>query len=167
MACHTIHVDDIVEATWEATQWYRKKGRSGTVIFNLADKGKTTHGDIVRAVGKVFDVPVQFYGSIKLKMYHVALKMEMVRDEVNEKHMKPWTKLLEDSGIHNSQLSPYMDETYLQFEEVNVDGGKLTRETGYQYKWSGVTVEGLKAQVASYQRAGIWPKETKMEGGKA
>lgn len=42
MACHTIHMDDVVGATWQATQWYGDKEKSGTVIFNLVDQGKTS-----------------------------------------------------------------------------------------------------------------------------
>lgn len=80
-------------------------------------------------------------------------------DEANEKHLGPWSKLLEASGVQYSPLTPYLDPEYFDGHNVSVDGEAIVRETGFQYRYPVMTEQVLQTLMEEWSTMGIWPKE--------
>ncbi|RKP13115.1 hypothetical protein BJ684DRAFT_10515 [Piptocephalis cylindrospora] len=156
---NTVHTMDLAAASLHLSQWYLDKGATGCKVYNLSDPGRTTIEKLNDLVGNIFGICVKSQSWIMTKaMEFTRSGLENAMDEANEKHLGPWSKLLEESGVQHSPLTPYLDPEYFDVYEVAVDGQAIVRETGFQYQYPAVTEKVLKSLVEEWSSMGIWPK---------
>ena len=123
----TVWVGDVCRAVSFAVE---SPETFGGKIYNLADSGDSTQGSINGLLGETFGIDVGFVGRI---ISNVArIHMDGVVEVANEKHMRPWSELCAKHDI-STVLSPYISRELLQAKNVNVDGGKIVEEAGFQY----------------------------------
>lgn len=177
---NTVHVTDVARALWTAATWRRtnstissptssprrvtitsSKGEeppSGNVpIFNIVDHGATSQGTLANVIGKTFNIKTGFQGSIISQF--AKLNLESVVDDLNEDVLQPWADMLAEKGITRpGPLSPFLEKELLKDTDLSLDGSLFERVTGFRYERAeGLTVEGVKEMVASYERMGWWP----------
>jgi len=51
--------------------------------------------------------------------------MESVTEDINDKHLQPWSELCKNSGVINTPLTPYLDKELLKDNALSVDGSKV------------------------------------------
>ncbi|KAI9487954.1 hypothetical protein BDB00DRAFT_83521 [Zychaea mexicana] len=157
---NTVHVDDVVRATWHAAKWYvdtGKKPEDDTPFFNLADKQDTDQETINKHLRDIFGIETGYHGTVVSSF--AKLNLDSVTEDVNEKHLAPWAELLKKADIHTSPLSPYLDEELLYNNALSVDGSKIERETGFSYSVPKLTKERLVEIIDDYKARNFWPAE--------
>jgi len=123
---NTVHVRDVCEALWIISQ----KADNGTV-WNLADKNETSQQTINKILEPIFGIKTGFFNSI---MSNAAkLKLKMVTEEINDKHLKPWSDLCKDANILMTPLTPYIDQELLYSNALSIDGSAV-ESLGFSYK---------------------------------
>ncbi|KAJ3038679.1 hypothetical protein HDV00_000428 [Rhizophlyctis rosea] len=160
---NTVHVADVARALWHvAATKAEKGGRSGPVnppeIYNLADKGATDQGIINGFIGSIFGIETGFQGTMISQF--AKLNLESVTEDVNDKHLQPWSELCKAAGVVNTPLTPYLDKELLKDNSLSVDGSKIEKDLGFTYTVPEVTESSLKAVVDDFVVTGIWPKGT-------
>jgi hypothetical protein len=53
------------------------------------------------------------------------LNLDSVTEDVNEKHLEPWSELCKNGGVVNTPLTPYLDRELLKDNALSVDGTKV------------------------------------------
>ncbi|KAJ9614002.1 hypothetical protein H2200_002138 [Cladophialophora chaetospira] len=177
---NTVHVEDVARALWAAAEWRSRnstlpspstptlsrrptlsKGEdapSGNVpIFNIVDHGETSQGKLADAISKVFDIKTGFQGTIISQF--AKMNLEHVVDDLNEDILQPWADLLEKNGVKNpGPLTPFLEKELLKDTDLSLDGSSFERVVGFKYaRPEGLTVDGVKEMIASYQRMEWWP----------
>ncbi|KAI9276747.1 hypothetical protein BDA99DRAFT_494018 [Phascolomyces articulosus] len=155
---NTVHVNDIVRASWHLAKWYEDTGRKPedeTPIFNLSDKEDTDQETINKLLREIFGIETGYHGSVVSSF--AKLNLDSVTEDVNEKHLAPWAELLKKSDIRTSPLSPYLDEELLYNNALSVDGSKIERETGFTYTVPHLTKEKLVEIIDEYKSQNLWP----------
>ncbi|KAI7875675.1 NAD(P)-binding protein [Lichtheimia hyalospora FSU 10163] len=158
---NTVHVDDVVRASWHVAIWYAENHKPGDKIpvFNLADKQDTDQETINEQLQAIFGIKTGYYGSAISTF--AKLNLSSVTEEVNEKHLAPWAKLLKESHISTSPLSPYLDEELLYNHALSVNGTKIERDTGFTYAVPNLTKEKLIEIIDYYKALNVWPADNK------
>jgi len=148
---NTVHVMDVVAALWFLTQ-------QGTVkeIYNLADPGDTTLGTVAEFITKMFGIKTSFMGYLQSKAISV-IGMKTAAETANEKHLSPWSELCKTHNIHNSPLTPYLDQELLYNNNYSIDGTKITK-LGFEYKFPQVTEEELRKIIIYFEELKYFPK---------
>jgi len=148
---NTVHVSDVVVALWHLAT-------NGTLgeVYNLADTNETTQGSLNKLFEKMFGIKTGFLGNIQSKVA-TGLAAKTVADNVNEKHLKPWSDLCKQKGITNTPLTPYLDEELLYNNALSVDGKKITT-TGFTYQVPTMSTELLFEQLNYFIELGFFPK---------
>jgi len=134
---NTVHVKDVVSALWFLTQ----QGKVGE-IYNLADSGDTTLANVAELITKMFGIKTSFMGFLQSKAISV-IGMKTAAETANEKHLSPWSELCKTHNIHNSPLTPYLDQELLYNDNYSVDGTKITK-LGFSYEFPQPTEEELR-----------------------
>jgi len=147
---NTVHVNDVAKALWHIAT----KCPAGE-IYNLADKSDTTQGSINDLLEKIFGIKTGFLGDMVSQV--AKLKMKEVTEEVNDKHLKPWSELCKKDGILNTPLTPYLDIELLYNNHLSVDGSKIEK-TGFKYDYPQVTEELLRESVNYYAKQKLFPQ---------
>ena len=62
---------------------------------------------------------------IYFQSYVKQLNMESVTEDINDKHLQPWSELCKNSGVINTPLTPYLDKELLKDNALSVDGSKV------------------------------------------
>ncbi|KAJ3083563.1 hypothetical protein HK102_001015 [Quaeritorhiza haematococci] len=162
---NTVHVHDVVRALWHvAASKDEKGGRSDSVvaghveIFNLADKSNTDQGAVNEHIQKIFGIQTGFQGTVISQF--AKLNLESVTEDVNDKHLQPWSELCKAAGVINTPLTPYLDKELLKDNALSVDGSKVETKLGFHYEIPTMTEENLRAVVDDFVAIGIWPKGT-------
>merc|ERR1711977_218537 len=79
----------------------------------------------------IFGIKTGFFNSI---MSNAAkLKLKMVTEEINDKHLKPWSDLCKDANILMTPLTPYIDQELLYSNALSIDGSAV-ESLGFSYK---------------------------------
>ena len=133
---NTVHVHDVARAIWHLIQ----SGHVGQV-YNLCDKGDTDQETINAIIRKLFKVETGFQGTIISNF--AKLNLQSVTEDVNEKHLQPWSEMCKKAGIENTPLTPYLDQELLYNNSLRLDGSKI-ETTGFVYEHPKVTEELLK-----------------------
>ena len=180
---NTVHVEDVARALWAASEWRANnstipasstptlsrrptlggKGEeapSGNVpIFNIVDHGETNQGQLAGIISKVFDIKTGFQGTIISQF--AKMNLEHVVDDLNEDILQPWADLLERKGItKTSPLTPFLEKELLKDTDLSLDGSLFERVVGFKYERAGgLTVEGIKEIIVSYERMEWWPSD--------
>lgn len=147
---NTVHVRDVCKALWHiATRC--PVGET----YNLADKGDTNQGQINDILERIFGIKTGFLGGMVSNL--AKLNMKSVTEEINDKHLKPWSDLCKQEGIHNTPLTPYLDQELLYNTSLSIDGGKI-ESTGFTYDIPKVNESLLREQIAYFVNQGLFPK---------
>ena len=177
---NTVHVEDVARAFWAAADWRTKndtipplsptssrratltsKGDdppSGNVpIFNIVDRGDTSQGKLADVISEVFGIKTGFQGSLISQF--ARFNLERVVDEVNEDCLQDWAEMLERKGVTQpGPLSPFLEKELLKDADLCLDGSLFEKVLGFNYEHaSGLTVDGIKQMIASYEKMGWWP----------
>jgi len=83
--------------------------------------------------------------------------MSSVTEQINDKHLKPWSDLCKKEGINNTPLTPYLDQELLYNNSLSVDGSKI-ESTGFTYDHPVLTEQLLREQVAYFTEQNLFPK---------
>ncbi|KAJ3283567.1 hypothetical protein HK104_010328 [Borealophlyctis nickersoniae] len=160
---NTVHVEDVARALWHiAATKEEKGGRSGPVkspeIYNLADHGATDQGTINQYISKIFGIETGFQGTVISQF--AKLNLESITEDVNDKHLQPWSELCKSAGLAHTPLTPYLDKELLKDNALSVDGSKIEKELGFTYNHPEVTEASLRAVVDDFVANGNWPTGT-------
>ncbi|KAK3752249.1 hypothetical protein RRG08_064270 [Elysia crispata] len=145
----TVHVQDLVRALWHLCL----HGNRGQV-FNLADKGSTTQDIVSSLVSELFNINYDFLGSVFSNLARV--RMSDVVDDINEKHMRPWSDACKRDGIVNTPLTPFIDQELLYNKHLNIDGTRIESK-GFTYNYPTLELSSMKEILEDYLRLGLLP----------
>ncbi|KAI8923727.1 hypothetical protein BC831DRAFT_469701 [Entophlyctis helioformis] len=160
---NTVHVRDVARALWHIAATKEDGGaRTGPVVsgtvYNLADKTDTDQGEINKHIEAIFDIKTGFQGTMISQF--AKLNLESVTEDVNDKHLQPWSELCKAGGVANTPLTPYLDRELLKDNALSIDGSKVETELGFVYKHPQVTEALLREVIDEFVASGIWPKGT-------
>ncbi|GFN83291.1 Dtdp-glucose 4,6-dehydratase [Plakobranchus ocellatus] len=145
----TVHVEDVVRALWHLCL-HGSRGQ----VYNLADKGSTTQGLVSSLVSELFNINYDFLGSVMSNLARV--RMSDVVDDINEKHMQPWSDACQRDGIVNTPLTPFIDQELLYNKHLNIDGTKI-ETTGFSYTHRHLELNSLRQILDDYIQLGLLP----------
>jgi len=146
---NTVHVRDVTKAVWHLAL----KGQLGAV-YNLADKTDLDQGDFNKILEGIFKIETGFIGSMVSNLAKVNFKS--VVEEVNDKHLKPWSELCKGASIVNSPLTPYLDQELLYNNSLSVDGSAI-ESTGFVYDNPKVTEALIREQIEYFTSQKLFP----------
>eukprot|EP00339_Tiarina_fusa_P022615 CAMPEP_0117024330 /NCGR_PEP_ID=MMETSP0472-20121206/18085_1 /TAXON_ID=693140 ORGANISM="Tiarina fusus, Strain LIS" /NCGR_SAMPLE_ID=MMETSP0472 /ASSEMBLY_ACC=CAM_ASM_000603 /LENGTH=365 /DNA_ID=CAMNT_0004730741 /DNA_START=21 /DNA_END=1118 /DNA_ORIENTATION=+ len=149
MKLNTVHVRDCCGALWTISQ----KAEVGS-IYNLADKNATSQEKINKLLEPIFGIKTGFFGTVISSA--AKLKLKAVTEEINDKHLKPWSDLCKKEGIVNTPLTPYIDQELLYNNSLSVDGSDV-ESLGFTYKYPNVTEELIREQIKYYVDQNLFP----------
>jgi nucleoside-diphosphate-sugar epimerase len=149
MKINTVHVRDCCAALWTISQ----KADVGTV-WNLADKNQTSQEKINKLLEPIFGIKTGFFGALISNA--AKLKLKAVTEEINDKHLKPWSDLCKQEGIINTPLTPYIDQELLYNNSLSVNGSAV-ESLGFTYKYPNVTEELIREQIKYYVDQNLFP----------
>jgi len=150
---NTVHVHDVCKAIWHCTSASVKPGS----ILNLADKNDTTQEKVNKHLEVIFGIKTGFHGSITSNILTKGFSIKNLTEEVNDKHLKPWSDLCKASGIANTPLTPYLDYELLLNNHLSIDGTAI-EATGFKYDYPEMT-EGLLREIIDYYvKQNLFPK---------
>lgn len=78
-------------------------------------------------------------------------------EEVNDKHLKPWSDLCKRSGITNTPLTPYLDPELLYNNPLSVDGSAI-EATGFKYDHPTLEEKSIREIIDYYTQQNLFPK---------
>jgi len=146
---NTVHVDDVARALWTVSQ----KGQLGAV-YNVADKSDTDQGDFNKILEKIFGIETGFIGSVVSNL--AKMNMKSVTEDVNDKHLKPWSELCKNASIVNTPLTPYLDQELLYNNSLSVDGSAI-ESIGFKYDKPQLTEVLIREQIAYFISQKLFP----------
>merc|ERR1711879_377261 len=149
MKLNTVHVRDCCSALWVISQ----KAEVGS-IYNLADKNATSQDKVNKLLEPIFGIKTGFFGTVISSA--AKLKLKAVTEEINDKHLKPWSDLCKKEGILNPPLTPYIDQELLYNNSLSVDGSAV-ESLGFTYKYPNVTEELIREQIKYYVDQNLFP----------
>lgn len=91
-------------------------------VYNVVDKANSTQGSISNLLAELFDIKVDYYGSLVSS----AVDLTNAADEANDKHLQPWAESCRKDNVLNTPLTPHMDSELLLHKHLNLDGTKLS-----------------------------------------
>jgi len=77
----------------------------------------------------------------------------------NDEHLKPFSDACKKYGIHDTPLTPYLDEELIKEMHIAVDGSAITKQLGFTYDHPKVTADSLREVVQDFIKKGYFPKE--------
>jgi len=149
---NTVHVRDVAKALWLLTS----KGDSGST-WNLADKGATDQGKINVVLEEIYGIKTSFLHAAKMTLAG-GLGTKYLVGFVNDMHLKPFSDAMKKYGIHDTPLTPYLDEELIKDNSVWVNGEAIEK-LGFKYDYPEVNAGLLKEVLNDYVAKGYFPKE--------
>ena len=80
-------------------------------------------------IREIFGIETGFQGTMISQF--AKLNLDSVTEDVNDKHLQPWSDLCKGGGISNCPLSPYLDKELLKDNSLSVEGNKVRFFTSY------------------------------------
>jgi len=148
---HTVYVGDVCRAVWHCTTPAVKIG----LLFNLADKSDNNQEKINKHLEEVYGIKTGFYGTLASKAF-TTVSLKMLTEEVNDKHLKPWSDLCKKHNIQNTPLTPYLDPELLLNNALSVDGSAI-ESTGFKYEHPVMTTNDIREIIAYYSKQKLFP----------
>jgi len=160
---NTVHVEDVAKALWHvSTNKSEKGGRDGPVtskeIYNVADKGDTDQGTVNGFIKAIFGIETGFQGTMISSF--AKLNLDSVTEDVNDKHLQPWSELCKAGGISNTPLTPYLDKELLKDNALSINGSKIEKDLNFQYRHPVMTQELVQDVIDQFVENNIWPSGT-------
>jgi len=149
---NTVHVRDVVKALWFLTD----HGASGS-IFNLADKNDTDQGKINAWLEIIYGIKTKFFPVLEMTAAK-AMGTKFLVSHANDMHLKPFSDACKKYGIHDTPLTPYLDEELIKENAISVDGSAI-EAIGFKYDYPTPSVDLLKEVMLDYVQKGFFPKE--------
>ncbi|KAH3745561.1 NAD-dependent epimerase/dehydratase family protein [Pelomyxa schiedti] len=146
---NTVHVLDVCRAMWHGATTLPVGA-----LYNLCDKNDTTQGKFNAVLGPIFGIKTGFIGSIKSNL--AKMNFKSVTEDVNDKHLKPWSELCKAAGILNTPLTPYLDQEVLYDNNTYVDGTAIER-TGFTYQNPLITEALVRDQIEYHRSQRLFP----------
>ncbi|XP_044756357.1 uncharacterized protein LOC123314945 [Coccinella septempunctata] len=145
---NTVHVEDVCRAIWFVLN------RDDTIgeIYNVVDTANSTQGSISELLEELFDIKIDYYGTVLSAMVDLA----NAADEANDKHLDPWAKACRQDDIQNTPLSPHMDAEVLLNKHLNLDGAKL-KNLGFELKFPNPSAQLFKNIIDEYVEMKVYP----------
>ncbi|KAI9251739.1 hypothetical protein BY458DRAFT_523637 [Sporodiniella umbellata] len=155
---NTVHVRDVSNACWHLAEWYLQNhnNTSNTPIFNLADKQDTDQRVVNEHIEDIFNISTSYHNHLISTLAKIDLSA--VIEGENEKTISPWKKLLEENGIENTPLTPFVHKEEFLGYSLCVDGSKIENETGFGYQVPTITHESLLEIIDEFKSLNLWPK---------
>ncbi|KAI8366114.1 uncharacterized protein BYT42DRAFT_505161 [Radiomyces spectabilis] len=158
---NTVHIDDVVKACWYTARWYIKNKKyqvepKEAITFNLVDKQDTDQEFVNGFLRDIYNIQTGYYNTLICTF--AKMNLSSITDDINEKHLAPWAKLLEKSKIVASPLSPYLDEEFLQNHSLHADGTKI-ESIGFTYSYPYITRENVIRIIDDFKAQGLWPQD--------
>lgn len=85
------------------------------------------------------------------------MNFKSIVEDVNDKHLKPWSELCQKAGIKVTPLTPYLDPELLYNNSLSVDGSAI-EATGFHYEIPNVTVDLLREQLQYHVEQHLFPQ---------
>jgi len=145
---NTVHVRDVSRGLWHIAQ----KGQLGA-IYNLADKNDTDQGSFNKLLSKIFGIETGFFG---IASNIAKVNFKAAAEEVNDKHLKPWSDLCKAAGILNTPLTPYLDQELLYNNSLSVDGSAV-EAIGFVYDVPTVDEGLIREQIDYFVKQKLFP----------
>ncbi|KAI9230908.1 MAG: hypothetical protein DHS80DRAFT_28360 [Piptocephalis tieghemiana] len=154
-----VHINDVSRAMLHLAKWYEREGKTGTVIYNVAEKVDTNGGNGLAAVQAAYPKLKYKHIEADLSARPTRADMEEVHRATNELLQEQWFYYLSDEGICNSSLIPSLNLEYCVFHSLAVDGRAIVRDTGFTYEHDdGFSGEDLRIMHRDFVDRGLWPK---------
>ncbi|CAO3630020.1 unnamed protein product [Cunninghamella blakesleeana] len=151
---NTVHVNDVVRASWHLALWYKPADHQVAPVFNLVDKQDTNQETINTHLRTIFGIKTGYHSSVISTF--AKLNLNSVVEDINEKHLQPWANILKESNIQITPLSPYLDPELLYNNALSVNGDAIEK-TGFQYTVPLLTTENLQAIINEFKALDLWP----------
>jgi len=120
----TVHVRDVAAACIAACLYGQNKE-----IYNVADPGRITLGEINQLLEAVFNIKVEFVsGALNLALKAAT---NLAAETINDRHMKPWSDYCLQQKIDGPILSPFLSPETLSDSDLEIDGAKITKLNGF------------------------------------
>jgi nucleoside-diphosphate-sugar epimerase len=149
---NTVYVGDVCKALWHVAT--SPKVAPGSV-YNLADKNDTNQEKINKHLEQIYGIKTGFLGSIASGLA-TSLSMKTITEEVNDKHLKPWSDLCKKAQITNTPLTPYLDPELLYNNALSCDGSAI-EATGFVYDHPQLTTQDFRDMIDYYQKQKLFP----------
>lgn len=149
---NTVFVGDVCKALWHCAT--SPKVAPGS-IYNLADKNDTNQEKINKHLEQIYGIKTGFLGSMASSLV-TTLSMKAITEEVNDKHLKPWSDLCKKAAITNTPLTPYLDPELLYNNALSVDGSAI-EATGFAYDHPQLTTQDFRDMIDYYQKQKLFP----------
>lgn len=146
---NVVHVSDVSKGLWTVSQ----KGQLGG-IYNLADKSDLDQGDFNKILEHIFKIETGFIGSITSNL--AKMNMKGVTEDVNDKHLKPWSELCKNANIVNTPLTPYLDQELLYNNSLSVDGSAI-EALGFKYDKPTIDEKLVREQINYFISQKLFP----------
>jgi len=146
---NTVHVYDVC-----AAMWFAATTLPAGSVYNLADKSDTDQEKINKVLEQIFNISTGFVGGLVSNMIKVNFKG--VVEDINDKHMKPWSELCKEANIINTPLTPYLDPELLYNNALAVDGSAI-ESTGFSYRYPQFTKELVYEEIMYYSAQNLFP----------
>ncbi len=82
--------------------------------------------------------------------------MKAITEEVNDKHLKPWSDLCKKAGISNTPLTPYLDPELLYNNALSIEGSAI-EATGFVYDHPTLSTQDFRDMIDYYQKQKLFP----------
>jgi len=148
---NTVHVQDVCKALWHASTPAVKIGS----VYNLCDKNDTTQEKVNKLLEAVYGIKTGYLGTVASKLA-TSLSMKAITEEVNDKHLKPWSDLCKRAGITNTPLTPYLDPELLYNNSLCVDGTAI-ESTGFVYDHPTLQEKHIREMIEYYRAQQLFP----------
>jgi nucleoside-diphosphate-sugar epimerase len=149
---NTVHVKDVVRALWFLTD----HGNSGS-IWNLSDKNDTDLGKINKFLEEIYGIKSKFLGTVEMTAAK-AMGTKFLTGHANDLHLKPFSDACKKYNIHDTPLTPYLDEELLRENSISVDGSAIEK-LGFKYEYPAPNAQLLKEVMQDFVQKGFFPKE--------
>lgn len=152
---NTVHVEDVCAALWHLTT-------NGEVkkIYNLVDKNDTDQKKLNQLLETMFQIKTGFVNAVMCKF--AKLNIKAVTDNVNDRHLRPWSALCQSHKIDTTPISPYLAPELLYDHSLAVDASSLAA-TGFNLKHPNITTELLQEALDYWIAQHVFPGITEEE----
>lgn len=78
-------------------------------------------------------------------------------DDINDKHLEPWAKLIQKDNISNTPLTPYMHQEHLHHQHLYLCNKRM-KMFGYQLKVPIMQKEHLEVIIKDFVEHNLFPR---------
>jgi len=139
-----------------AAMWHCALNVPAGALYNLADKNDTNQEKINKILEAIFGISTGFYGSLVSNA--ARLDFKGIVEDVNDKHLKPWSEMCTAAGIASTPLTPYLDPELLYNNSFSIDGSAI-ESTGFKYTYPNVTEALVREMMQYYVEQKLFPVE--------